>query len=89
MESKISTIQIRESVKKDLERLKQKANETYEEVIINLISEKESERKELEKSIKKECEEMNEEYLKIARETEGALLDGLDPNERWEEYENS
>ena len=40
MESKISTIQIRQSVKQELEKLKQKLNDSYEDVIVNLINEK-------------------------------------------------
>lgn len=88
MKSKISSIQIRESVKRELEKLKQKSNESYEDVIVSLISSKQHKKNELEKMIREECEEMAEENLKIAKEGETALMDGLDPNEKWEEYEN-
>ncbi len=35
-----------------------------------------------------ECKEMAEENLRITKEGEGTLMDGLDRNERWEELEN-
>jgi CRISPR/Cas system CSM-associated protein Csm2 small subunit len=40
IENQITTIQIREIIKSILERLKEKPNESYEDVIINLLREK-------------------------------------------------
>lgn len=39
---------------------------------------------EIEKLMIKECREMYGENLKIAKEWEFALMDGLDKNEKWE-----
>ena len=33
------------------------------------------------------CKEMAEDSLKITKEWEGTLMDGLDKNERWKELE--
>ena len=79
----ITTIQLRESVKRLLDRLKEKRNETYEDVIVKLIDEKEKDKKRLEKLMIEECKEMAEESLKIAKEWDSTLMDGLDKDEKW------
>ncbi|PIN89965.1 hypothetical protein COU60_02630 [Candidatus Pacearchaeota archaeon CG10_big_fil_rev_8_21_14_0_10_34_76] len=66
----ITTIQLRESVKKMLEQLKQKKNETYEDVIVKLIDEIGGERKRVEQLMIEGYKEMAEESLKITKEFE-------------------
>jgi len=78
----ITTIQIRENVKNQLERLKQ-ANQTYEEVIIRLIQDAELQKRKQEELLIEGYKEMAEDSLRIAKEWEGTLMDGLDKNERW------
>ena len=82
---KITTIQIRQNVKRELERLKEKPNESYEDVIVKLIDERGKRASEQEKLMIEGYEEMAEESLKIAKEWEGTLMDGLDKNEKWDE----
>ena len=79
----ITTIQLRESVKRLLDLLKERNNETYEDVIIKLLDEKEKDRDRLEKLMIEECKEMAEENLRIAKEFDSALMDGLDKDENW------
>ena len=73
----ITTIQLRESVKRLLDRLKEKSNETYEEVIVKLIDEKEKNRERIEKLMIEECREMAGENLRITKEWDSTLMDGL------------
>ena len=84
MKSTISTIQLNENVKLALERLKEKRNESYEDVIVKLIEEKRKKKADLKKLLKEECEEMYDENLRIAKEWEPTLMDGLDKDENWE-----
>ncbi|MEK6909246.1 MAG: antitoxin VapB family protein [Nanoarchaeota archaeon] len=81
MQNQISTIQLRDKVKQALDRLKQKSNESYEEVIVKLIEEKE--KKDIKKLLKEQCIEMYDLDREIAKEWEGTLMDGLDKNEKW------
>lgn len=57
--------------------------ETYEDVIVNLIDKVDADRKKMEGLLKEEALEFAEESLKIAKEWEFALMDGLDKNEKW------
>ena len=84
MKNTISTIQLNENVKLALERLKEKRNESYEDVIVKLIEEKRKKKADLKKLLKEECEEMYDENLRIAKEWEPTLMDGLDKDENWE-----
>ena len=70
MKNTISTIQLNENVKLALERLKEKRNESYEDVIVKLLNEKQKSKKELEKLMKEGYKEMAEESLKITKEFE-------------------
>lgn len=79
----VTTIQLSENVKKALDRLKFN-KETYEEVIVNLIDKADNDRKEIEELLKEEALEFAEENLKIAKEWEDTLMDGLDKNEKWD-----
>jgi predicted CopG family antitoxin len=81
----VTTIQLNEDVKKALDRLKSN-KQTYEEVILNLMREVENHKMHKEDLLIEGCREMAEESLKIAKEWEGTLMDGLDKNEKWEEY---
>ena len=63
----VTTIQLNEDVKKELDSMKF-GKQTYEDVIVKLINEKVKQKKEFEKLIKEECEEFAEEYMKITEE---------------------
>lgn len=80
MKNHITTIQLRENVKQELENLKTKKNDSYEDVIVKLIERKNEDKKELERMLIQECKEMYGENLRIAKEWEGTLLDG---EEKW------
>ena len=80
----ITTIQLNEDVKKALDRIKS-SKETYEQVIISLMEIAEKYKREQEKLLIEGYKEMAEESLRIAKEWEGTLMDGLDKNEKWDE----
>ena len=80
----VTTIQLNEDVKKALDRMKSN-KETYEEVIVNLMKSVEGQKKNQEKLLIEGCKEMYKDILKIAKEWEGTLMDGLDKNEKWNE----
>jgi len=80
---KITTIQIRQNVKRELERLKEKSNESYEDVIVKLIDERGKRASEQEKLMIEGCKEMYEDMKRIAKEWEVADAD-LD----WEWHDN-
>ena len=77
----VTTIKLNENVKKSLDKLKTN-KETYEEVILNLMNLAEKNKKEQEKLLIEGCKEMAGESLKIAKEWEGTLMDGLE-DEKW------
>lgn len=79
----ISTIQLSNKVKETLTLYKNSPKESYEEVIMNLIKLAEIQKRNKDELLIEECKEMAEENLKIAKEGEGALMDGMDKNERW------
>ncbi len=81
----VTTIQLNENVKKALDRMKSN-KETYEDVIVNLMKTAEKTKKEQEELLIENYKEMAEESLKIAKEWEGTLMDGLDKNEKWNEF---
>ncbi len=64
----ITTIQIRENVKDELDRLKETDKETYEEVILNLMKFVEKYKKEQKKLLVEGYKEMAEESLSIDKE---------------------
>ena len=80
----ITTIQLNEDVKKVLDRMKSN-KETYEEVILNLMKIAEKHKREQEQLLIEGYKEMADESLRIAREWEVTLMDGLDKNEKWDE----
>jgi predicted CopG family antitoxin len=81
----ITTIQIRENVKNQLDRMKS-GRESYEEVILNLMKQAEQCKRSNEELLIEGCKAMAEESLKITKEWEStdAELDweceGLIPN---------
>ena len=78
----VTTIQLNENVKKELDRLKS-AKETYEEVILELMKIAEEQRRKQEGLLIEGCKVMAEDSLRIAKEWEGTLMEGLDKNEKW------
>jgi predicted CopG family antitoxin len=77
-----TTIQISETAKRSLDRLK-KEKQTYEEVILNLMKIVEVYKREQKQLLVEGYKEMAEESLRIAKEWEGTLMDGLNKNEKW------
>jgi len=77
MTNAITTIQLRESVKRVLESLKEKQNQSYEDVIVKLIDESEMKKKMQEELIIEGCKEMYNDMLEITKEWEStdAMLD--------------
>ncbi|MBS3093456.1 hypothetical protein J4456_02645 [Candidatus Pacearchaeota archaeon] len=78
----VTTIQLNEDVKQALDRMKSN-KETYEDVIVNLMRSVEGQKRNQEELLIEGCKEMYEDMLKIAKEWEGTLMDGLDKNEKW------
>ena len=79
----VTSIQLNENVKKALDSMKKNGRETYEEVIVNMMNQLEIKKEEQEKLLIEGCKEMAEDMLKIAKEWEGTLMDGLDKDEKW------
>ncbi|HLA23396.1 MAG TPA: hypothetical protein VJZ93_02575 [Candidatus Nanoarchaeia archaeon] len=78
----VTTIQLKENVKKILDGLKD-GKETYEEVILKIINNLEEQKRKNVDFMIEGAKETAEESLKITKRWEGALLDGLDKNEKW------
>jgi len=78
----VTTIQLSEDVKKILDRMKV-GKETYEDVILNVVRFVENQKRKREDLLLEGCREMAAESLKISKEWEGALMDGLDKSEKW------
>ena len=72
----ITTIQIHESVKNELDRLKDSKKETYEEIILELI-------KSVEKSRKEQKELLIEGYKEIARESLNTTKEWANADKEW------
>jgi predicted CopG family antitoxin len=73
----ITTIQIREIVKNQLDKIKQSKRQTYEEVILELIKAAELQKRKQEALLIEGCKAMAEESLRICKvwETTDATLD--------------
>ena len=80
----LTSIQLSDQVKNSLSRFKNTKKQTYEEVIVDLMKLAESQKRKQEELLIEECKEMAEDSLRIAKEWEGTLMDGLDKNEKWE-----
>ena len=61
----VTTIQLNEDLKRDLERLKDHRFRTYEDVIIELIRANDNQKRSNEELLAEGCEAMAEENLKI------------------------
>lgn len=70
MKNRISTIQIRNNVKVDLDRLREKSNDSYENVIVRLIDIAEQQKRKNEELLIEGCKEMAEDSLRITKEWE-------------------
>ena len=68
----VTTIQIRETVKRELERFKAKNQETYEDVILKLIGQVERERRLKKDLLIEGYKEMAEESSRMAKEWSAA-----------------
>jgi len=77
----ITTIQLNEDVKSELDRLKSN-KESYEEIILNLLRIAEESKRNQEELLIEGCKEMAEESLKITREFEA--IEDLD-NWEWKD----
>lgn len=66
----VTTIQLDETVKRNLDRLKTSTRETYEDVIVKLIDTVEKDKKRIEELLTESCKEMAEESLNITKEFE-------------------
>ena len=66
----ITSIQVHEDVKRELDSLKKSTKESYEDVIIKLIKASEKYKREQKKLLKEGYKEMAEESLKITKEFE-------------------
>jgi hypothetical protein len=71
----ITTIQLNESVKKGLERLKGSGRETYEDVIVNLMKSAETQKRKGVQLLREGYKEMAEESLVVASDWEPASKD--------------
>jgi F0F1-type ATP synthase membrane subunit b/b' len=73
----ITSIQIRENVKNQLDRIKESNRQTYEEVIINLLKMAEIQKRKQEDLLIEQCRAMAEDDLKMIKEweTTDATLD--------------
>ena len=74
----ITTIQIDKRVKMQLDKLKTSKKQTYEDVIVRLIKKDAEQKKKFKELMIEGCKEMYDEDLKICKEWECTLLDGLD-----------
>lgn len=79
----ITTIQIHENIKKQLDQLKEIKKETYEEIIVNLLKMAEKQKRKQEELLIEGCKEMAEDMLKINKE-----LEVVDADADWEWNEN-
>ena len=66
----ITSIQIHEKVKKELDSLKESSKETYEDVIVKMMKSIEKNKREQKKLLIEGCIEMAEESLRITKEWE-------------------
>ena len=81
----VTTIQLSEDVKNALDKMKTN-KETYEQVILNLMEITEKHKRTQEKLLIEGCEEMYNDMLKMTKEWDDTLMDGLDKNEKWDKF---
>ena len=66
----VTTIQLGENVKRELERMKESSNETYEEVILTLIKTAEEMKRGQKELLIEGCKEMASDSLRLTKEWE-------------------
>lgn len=66
----ITSIQIRQNVKNELKRLKEKNNESYEDIIVKLIRLSEQQKRKKEDLMIEGCKIMAEDSLRLTKEWE-------------------
>lgn len=71
----ITTIQIRDTIKHQLDKIKQSEKQTYEEVIINLLKIVELQKRKQEELLREGCKVMAKDMLELNKELEGADSD--------------
>jgi len=71
----VTTIQLHENVKQELDKMKQNSKETYEQVIIKLLRSTEQQRRSQEELLIEGYKEMAEDSLKLAEEWSNTELD--------------
>ena len=71
----ITTIQLREDVKQELDKLKESKKETYEDVILNLMKVAEEQKRKQKKLLAEGYKEMAEESLRTTKEWEKVDMD--------------
>ena len=71
----ITTIQLREDVKQELDKLKESKKETYEDVILNLMKVAEEQIRKQKKLLAEGYKEMAEESLRTTKEWEKVDMD--------------
>lgn len=71
----ITTIQLRENVKNQLDRIKQSKRQTYEEVIIYLLKLADMQKRKQEELLIEGCKVMAEDMIKLNKEFEGSDSD--------------
>jgi len=79
MKNEITTIQIRSNVKNELDRFREKSNESYEDVIVKIIQFVEKKRRSQEELLIEAAKATAEESLKITKEFEA-----IDEDFDWE-----
>lgn len=79
----ITTIQVSDKLKNTLSLMKDSRNQSYEQVILQIIKTLEEQKRKNIGLMIEGAKETAEESLKIDREWEGTLMDGLDKNEKW------
>jgi ribosomal protein L18E len=76
----ISSIQLRQNVKIELDRLKEKSSESYEDIIVKLLKLVEQQKRKRKELMIEGCKEMAEENLKMTKEWEST---DTSSNWRW------
>ena len=70
MKNEITTIQLRENVKRMLAEMREKPNESYEDVIVALIYESEERKRKQKELMIEGCKEMYQDMIEINKEWE-------------------
>jgi len=77
----MTTIQLNNNVKKILSKMKNE-KETYESVILNLISFFQDKKRKQKELLIEGCKEMYGDMIKVSNEWDTTLMDGINRNEK-------